>query len=315
MKVRVVSKCLEALDIFRYELASLDGHPLPAFSAGSHIDVHMNSGLVRQYSLCNNPSEDRYVIGVLRDPNSRGGSVEMHQAVNEGDILTISEPRNHFPLDPNAKRSILIAGGIGVTPILCMAERLSNVGADFEMHYCAKSSERMAFREHIARQPYASKVIFHIDDGDLEQKFDADAVLSQPASGTHLYVCGPKGFMDWVVQTAEQVGWAETAIHREYFAGGAINRSSDGSFQIKIASSGEIITVGRDESAVQALERHGVVVPVSCEQGVCGTCITRILSGEPDHRDVFMTDPEHALNDQFTPCCSRAKSPLLVLDI
>jgi ferredoxin-NADP reductase len=175
--------------------------PLPAFSAGSHVDVHLPGGLTRPYSLCNDPTEShRYVIAVLRDPQSRGGSRAMHEEVFEGQLLQISPPKNHFPLAHDARRHLLLAGGIGVTPILCMAERLANTGADFEMHYNTRSAARTAFRQRIADAAFASRVHFHFDDGDAGQKLDIEALLAAPASEVHLYVCGPKGFMDAVLK-------------------------------------------------------------------------------------------------------------------
>src|SRR5438477_5461230 len=178
MKVRVERKAIEAIDICTFELVGLDATPLPGFSAGSHIDVHLPGGVTRQYSLCNDPSEShRYLIGVLKDPSSRGGSKAMHEQVQEGDVLEISAPKNHFPLAHEAEGSLLLAGGIGVTPILCMAERLAVLGADFEMHYCTRSEERTAFRDRIAESGFAAKVRFHFDDGDAEQKLDIAALL------------------------------------------------------------------------------------------------------------------------------------------
>ena len=207
-QVRVVRKVDEATDIATFELVSIDEHPLPAFSAGSHIDVHLPNGLTRQYSLCNDPKEaHRYLIGVLRDPGSRGGSQSLHDAVNEGDILHIGAPKNHFPLAHEAKHSVLVAGGIGVTPILCMAERLAVTGASLEMHYCTRSPERTAFRQRIAASAFAAKVQFHFDDGDSAQKLDLARLLSTMNPGVHLYVCGPKGFMDWLLNAARAAGW------------------------------------------------------------------------------------------------------------
>jgi vanillate O-demethylase ferredoxin subunit len=316
MDVIVTRKRVEAVDICSFELASKDGAGLPAFSAGAHIDVHLKPSLTRQYSLCNHPDEQhRYMIGVLRDPSSRGGSIAMHDTVNEGDVLSISEPRNHFPLERGAKRSLLFAGGIGVTPILCMAERLAQIGADFEMHYCTRSPERMAFREHIASKAFADRVRFHFDDQAPEQKLDAPAVLAHPEPETHVYVCGPTGFMTWVLDTAKRAGWPDAQVHREYFASAPVDSASDRAFEVKIASSGQVIPVAADQTIVAALAAHGVDIMVSCEQGVCGTCLTRVLEGEPDHRDVYLTDEEHAKNDEFTPCCSRSKSAVLVLDL
>lgn len=315
LSVKVTKRVRETDDIASFELASSDGRPLPPFSAGSHIDVQLRDGLVRQYSMCNDPSEQhRYLIGVLRDPNSRGGSRAMHDEVVEGTVLQISEPKNHFALVP-AKRFLLLAGGIGVTPILCMAQRLAQTGADFEMHYCARSLERTAFHARIASSSFADKVHFHFDDGAQEQKLDAAAVTAQPAPDTHLYACGPGGFIEHVLTSAKSQGWASGQLHQEYFGAQAHNATGDGPFEVRLASSGKVFSIPAGQSVTTVLAQHGVEIPVSCEQGVCGTCITRILEGTPDYRDVYFTDDERAKNDQFTPCCSRSKSALLVLDI
>ena len=315
LSVKVVRKQQEAVDIASFELVSLDGSPLPPFSAGSHIDVHVRDGLVRQYSLCNDPCEThRYLIGVLRDPNSRGGSVAMHEAVREGDVVRISEPKNHFPLVP-ASRTLLFAGGIGVTPILCMAERLAQAVSDFEMHYCSRSMDRTAFHARIRQSSFAGRVHFHFDDGPQEQKLDLTSLLAQPDPGTHIYVCGPGGFIDHVVNTAKGQGWGSGQVHLEYFAAKAQDTSGEGAFDVKIASSGRTLSIPAGKSVIKVLADNGVEVPTSCEEGVCGTCITRVLDGIPDHRDVYFTDEERAKNDQFTPCCSRAKSACLVLDL
>jgi vanillate O-demethylase ferredoxin subunit len=316
LSVRVERKTVEAVDICTFELVDVKGGALPAFSAGSHVDVHLPNGLTRQYSLCNDPAEShRYLIGVLRDPASRGGSQAMHDQVGEGQVLHISTPKNHFPLAHEARRSVLLAGGIGVTPILCMAERLAIAGADFEMHYCTRSRERTAFHGRISASAYAPKVQFHFDDGAPAQKLDIGALLAKPQPGVHLYVCGPKGFMDAVLGTARQSGWPEAQLHYEFFSAEVVKSDSDESFQVKLASSGRIVNVPKDKTVVQALADAGVEVQTSCEQGVCGTCLTRVLEGEPDHKDMYLTPEEQAKNDQFTPCCSRSKSALLVLDL
>ncbi|MGV3572909.1 MAG: PDR/VanB family oxidoreductase [Ramlibacter sp.] len=313
--VKVLRKQQEAVGIASFELGRPDGLALPPFSAGSHIDVQVPGGLTRQYSLCNDAVEQhRYRIAVLRDPASRGGSVAMHDALNEGDTLLISEPRNHFPL-VHARRTLLFAGGIGVTPLLCMAQRLQSIGADFTLHYSSRSPDRTAFRDEIAASAFAGRVRFHHDDGDAAQKLDLRAELGAPDAGTHLYVCGPTGYIDFVVKTAKEAGWAADHIHLEYFGAAPQDTSGDGSFQVKIASSGQVYDIGAEETVVHALQKHGVEILVSCEQGVCGTCITRVLEGECDHRDLYFTDEEKAKHDQFTPCCSRAKSKVLVLDL
>jgi vanillate monooxygenase ferredoxin subunit len=315
LKVKVLRRKQEAQDIASFELVREDGSALPAFSAGSHIDVQVPGGLTRQYSLCNDMGEQhRYRIAVLRDANSRGGSAGMHDALKEGDTLTISAPRNHFPL-VHAHRTLLFAGGIGVTPLLCMAQRLATTGGDFVLHYCTRSPQRTAFRDEIAASPFVGNAQFHFDDGDAAQKLDLEAVLRQPQPGTHLYVCGPSGFIDWVEQTAARCGWGKDQVHVEHFGAARQDTAGDRPFQVKIASSGAVVEVPADQTVVQALQAHGVEILTSCEQGVCGTCITRVLQGECDHRDLYFTDDEKAKNDQFTPCCSRAKSSMLVLDL
>lgn len=316
LKVRVARKAVEAVDICTFELVSTDGSALPAFAAGSHVDVQLPGGITRQYSLCNDPSEShRYLIGVLKDPGTRGGSKAMHELVNEGDELEISAPKNHFQLVHEAKRSVLMAGGIGITPILCMAERLAIAGADFELHYCTRSKDRTAFYARIQKSSFADKVKFHFDDGDPKQKIDLSTTLHSHPPGIHLYVCGPKGFMDAVLNMARVKGWNDDQLHYEFFSAEVVKSDSDGSFQVKLASSGKIVVVPKDQTVVEALAAAGVEVQTSCEQGVCGTCLTRVLEGEPDHRDMYLMPEEQAANDQFLPCCSRSKSPMLVLDL
>ena len=272
--------------------------------------------MTRQYSLCNDPTEShRYLIGVLRETTSRGGSAALHDGVKEGDVLRITGPKNHFPLAHEAKRTVLVAGGIGITPILCMAERLSMAGADFEMHYCTRSRARTAFAERIARSSFAPRVHFHFDDGDAAQKLDIAAIVATPHAGVHLYVCGPKGFMDAILGAARARGWPEAQLHYEFFSAEQVRTGTEGSFEVKLASSGRVVSVTKDQTVVQALADAGVEVPTSCGEGVCGTCLTRVLEGVPDLRDRYLTPDELAANDQFTPCCSRSKTPRLVLDL
>ncbi|MEJ6023680.1 PDR/VanB family oxidoreductase [Ramlibacter sp. PS4R-6] len=314
LKVKVVRKKLEADGIASFELARADGGPLPAFSAGSHIDVHVPGGLTRQYSLCNEPSmHHTYRIAVLRDAKSRGGSAGMHDAVKEGDVLEISEPRNHFPL-VHAVRTILFAGGIGITPLLCMAHRLAHVGSDFELHYSTRSKSKTAFFDEIAASPFAGRTHFHFDDNPAEP-LQLGGLLANVDSQTHLYVCGPAGFIQFVTDWAKGCGWPAGQIHVEFFAAPDQDKSGDRPFDVKIASSGQVIPIAADQTIVKALAAAGVEILTSCEQGVCGTCITRVLEGECDHRDMYFTDEEKAKHDQFTPCCSRAKSAVLVLDL
>lgn len=316
IRVKVSARSELAEGTVGYELAAADGSALPAFEAGSHIDVHLPGGLLRQYSLHDLPSEPaRYRIGVLREPQSRGGSATLVDKVKVGDELDISVPRNHFSLDKRAGRSILLAGGIGITPILCMAEQLTQDRRAFELHYCGRTIRRMAFVERLQASAYAREAQIHVDDGPKEQMLDTAAVIGPPNPDTHLYVCGPAGFMDHVLKTARDLGWREPQLHREYFAAAPIDHSADGPFEIELKSSGQVIKVDADRSAADALRDSGVDIAVSCEQGVCGTCVTRVLAGLPDHRDLYLTDAEHEQNDSFTPCCSRARTPRLVLDL
>ena len=316
LTVRVARKWLEAPDICAIELVAEPGQVLPAFSAGSHIDVHVSGGLTRPYSLCNDPSENhRYQIAVLRDPASRGGSVAVHEQVQQGQLLQISTPKNHFALAHDAHKHLLLAGGIGITPVLCMAERLANTGADFELHYCTRSRARTAFVQRIEGSAFASRVHWHFDDEEAAQKLDIDQTMAQPETGVHLYVCGPKGFMDAVLRSARAQGWAEAQLHYEFFAAEVASSADANSFEVQLASTGKVVVVPPGTSVIQALAAEGVDVPFACEQGVCGTCLTRVLQGVPDHKDAYLTPEEQAANDQFMPCCSRAKTPRLVLDI
>ncbi|WP_051378468.1 PDR/VanB family oxidoreductase [Derxia gummosa] len=339
--VRVARIRDEAAGIRSYELVAPDGAALPGFEAGAHIDVHLPGGLVRQYSLCNPPGEThRYLIGVLRDPASRGGSRALHDEVSEGMTLTVGAPRNLFPLVPQAQRSLLVAGGIGITPMLAMAETLAARGADFALHYCGRSRERMAFLDRLAEPRFAGRVALHVDDGEAAQKLDLAALLAgsatergateagahalvaadggaapAPDAGAHLYVCGPAGFIEAVLGAARAAGWPESRLHCEFFAAEVAPHAGDRAFEVVLASSGRVVTVPADRTVAQALAEAGVDVMLSCEQGVCGTCLTRVLAGEVDHRDQYLTPEEQAANAEFTPCCSRAKSARLVIDL
>ena len=316
IEVKVTDRTLLAEDIVGLILAKADGSALPPFTAGAHIDVELPNGMTRQYSLSNSSSDaSHYRIGVLLDPATRGGSKSVHEDLHVGSTIRISEPRNHFPLS-DGSHSILFAGGIGITPVLCMAQALADQEKSFELHYCSRTKAKMAYKEEIAAGNFAGKVHFHFDDGPKEQQLEIKKILANPAPDTHFYVCGPRGFMDFVIKSAHDLGWPEDNIHFEYFSGAHIEHlDGDMPFQVKIVSTGQIIDVSTEETITQALAKSGVDLPVSCEQGICGTCVTGILDGIPDHRDMYFTDAEKEANDQFTPCCSRSRSPLLLLDL
>lgn len=314
--VRVRRKTVEAAAVCGLELEGIDGEALPPFTPGAHIDVHLPGALVRQYSLCNSANDHlSYRIAVLLESASRGGSRAVHDLVRQGDVLEISPPRNLFELEPTAP-ALLFAGGIGITPIIAMAERLAGEGRNFELHYCGRSSDRMAFVERIKNSFYGQRANFHFDDGPPSQRLDVLATLKRFSSDTHLYVCGPQGFIEAVLQVARQQDWDESRLHREFFSAAApAHQTTDAAFSVRLARSGKVVMVGEHETIAEALRSQHVEIPLSCEQGICGTCLTRVIEGTPDHRDSFLTDDERARNDQFTPCCSRSHSPVLVLDL
>jgi vanillate O-demethylase ferredoxin subunit len=316
LEVRVIERRVEAEDVLSFEVQRTDGGALPPYTAGAHIDVHLPDKLIRQYSLCGPHAKPHtYLIGVLKEPSSRGGSKALRERVQVGDTLLISEPRNKFPLDVHARRSLLFAGGIGITPILAMADELARDGRDFELHYCTRSRARMAFIERIASSPWAAKASLHFDDGAAEQRLDAARVLGGPADDTHIYVCGPSGFMNYVLGAGRTLGWEEARLHREYFVAEPVDHAADKPFELELRRSGRTVFVPADISAASALANAGVEIPLSCEQGVCGTCLTSVLEGIPDHRDFYLTAEEHQRNDRFTPCCSRSLTPRLLVDL
>ncbi|MBL8268591.1 PDR/VanB family oxidoreductase, partial [Steroidobacter sp.] len=297
LQLKVAARCEEAQQICSFELVDPQGRALPPFTPGAHVDVQIQPGLIRQYSLCNDPSEQhRYLIAALREPEGRGGSVALHDKFKTGDLIGVSEPKNHFPLIANADRHVLLAGGIGVTPLMSMAEYLSKRGLDFEMHYCTRSQTRAAFLQRIQQSSFASRVHVHFDDGAVEQRFDATKVLSKPEPGTHVYVCGPSGFMKYVLDSAKAQGWSDEQTHREYFAPAPQAETPAGQFEVELASSGEVFVIPADKAIVEVLLNAGIEIPTSCDQGVCGTCLTRVISGVPEHRDSFLTDQERDQN-------------------
>jgi vanillate O-demethylase ferredoxin subunit len=305
----------QASEIKSFELESADGSPLPPFEPGSHIDVHVADGLIRQYSLCNGPDDTAaYTIAVKKEGASRGGSRAMHEQLRAGQVLRISAPRNHFGLSPQARRHMLVGGGIGITPLLSMARHLLAAGADFEFHYFARSAEYVAFHQLLSAPPFAGKVTFHLGLQPEAVRATLDQLLAQRPDGAHLYLCGPGPFMNQVVAAAAT--WPEDAIHLEHFAASPeLLAGPQDSFEVTLAHSGATYAVPAGESIVDVLARHGVAVDVSCEQGVCGTCVTGVLEGTPDHRDMFLSDQEKKSCKMMTLCVSRALSPKLVLDL
>ncbi|WP_028696470.1 PDR/VanB family oxidoreductase [Pseudomonas cremoricolorata] len=314
LDVIVQTREVQGADVAVLELAALDGQALPRFAAGAHVDVHLAPGVVRQYSLCGDPAQANvYRLGVLREAQSRGGSAAVHAQLQAGSLTRISAPRNLFPLVADAQRSILLGGGIGITPLIAMAHTLHARGEAFELHYRARSRSRCAFVDELLAAPFAASVFTHFSDEDNAQRLDLAQVLGDPAPGTHLYTCGPAGFMDWVIAGARAQGFSAEQIHHEYFQ---VEVDSAGAgFEVQAVRSGKTLQVAPEQSLLAALREAGIAVEVSCEQGVCGTCLCDVLEGEPDHRDHYLTDEEKQSNEQIVVCCSRARSARLVLDI
>lgn len=308
----------EASGINSYELVDPEGGALPPFTAGAHIDIHLPNGIVRQYSLCNSPMErHRYVIAVLRDEKGRGGSKALHDLVRVQDIVTVSQPRNNFKLVPEAKKVLLLAGGIGMTPLKSMAHALEAAGVPFELHYCARNAGCVAFREQLDAAWEHGKLHFHFDHGDPAQGLDIKELLSEAAQDTHVFYCGPSGFMQACAQAASH--WPAGTVHFEHFKapepppGEAEDATAPGSFMVKIASTGAMLEVPADRSITEVLEQAGVQVETSCQAGLCATCKIRYLEGEVDHRDFILSDEEQG--QWLTACVSRATGGVLVLDL
>lgn len=298
-----------AKDIVGLTLRATDNTPLPAATPGAHIDLFLANGMTRQYSIVNATAQS-YELGVLLDPASRGGSDTIHHKLHQGATLEISPPRNLFPLDTAAQHVILFAGGIGITPILSMANALHRSKTPFTLIYCSRSKERAAYLDQLNNAPYRDNIhIFHDDESDTNA-FNAPSLLATIPQKTPLYVCGPNGFMDHILTAAQNAGWATQDLHSERFSAPQSDTTDDGSFEIVIKSSGAHIHVAAEETAVSALQNAGYDIPMSCEQGICGTCLIPVLDGELDHRDMFMTDAERSANNRFTPCCSRGKGRL-----
>lgn len=316
LTVKVASKRLEAQGICSFELVpAQEGTSLPAFTPGAHIDVCVPGGWVRQYSLWNDEQErDVYRIGVLKAEDGRGGSRAMHERVETGALLQISAPRNQFLLRADDRPSLLLAGGIGITPLLAMAQSLCRRGLPFSFHYCTRSRVGAAFLDRLAQPDLAPHVQLHFDEDAPEQRLDVDTLLQSQASCCELYVCGPKGFMDAVLNKARDMGWNEDRLHFEFFQADATPKDGDQPFDLHLLQSGRIVRVAADQTAAQALAAAGFPVPTSCEQGICGTCLTAVADGVPDHRDSFLMPDEQAANTCFTPCCSRATTSYLAIE-
>ncbi|MGV8831209.1 MAG: Rieske 2Fe-2S domain-containing protein [Devosia sp.] len=311
--VVVKRKWTSADGVIGFELADRDGRHLPTFQPGAHIDVHLPNGLIRQYSITNGPGDLlSYAIGVKQESASSGGSKVLVETVREGDILTISEPRNNFPLRRDATRTVLIAGGIGITPLLSMARFLDKSSLPYELHYFTRAGDQIAFRS--ALDALHGKVLLHTGLPRPEIASTIATALGEWSFAQHVYVCGPTTMLETVRTTAAAQRWPDEAIHFEYFKNDKpIDDSS--SFDIELARSAMTLHVPAGRTILEVMREAGLSVPSSCEQGACGTCLTTVLEGEIDHQDVYLNDSEKASNSAMMTCVSRATSARLVLDI
>jgi vanillate O-demethylase ferredoxin subunit len=309
-EVTVLKRTDSAVGVMVLDLVPIEGGKLPSFEPGAHIDVLTPGGVIRQYSLCNNPETSGYRLGILLNPNSRGGSASMHSTIREGDRLQIGAPRNLFPLLKDGEPSLLLAGGIGITPLLAMAWHLHVHDRPFVLHYFVRSRARAAFAKEILEGPFSESVHMHADD---DVRIDLESLLNSYDRG-HLYLCGPEGFMEAVIRAADLCRWDQGRVHKEHFQALPFD-GVEKTFTVVAARSGATCKVSPGEKIADVLEAAGVDVQLSCEQGVCGTCLTRIIEGMGDHRDSFQNSAEKALNTHLAICCSSSLSERLVLDI
>jgi ferredoxin-NADP reductase len=305
--------------VMSIELRPAMGTSLPEFSAGAHVDIHLPHAaapLTRQYSICSDPADaTRYLLAVALEPGGRGGSRYVHEHLRAGQVVEISRPRNNFPLVEDARHSILVAGGIGVTPLVAMARRLSALGRPWTLYLCARTPARAAFLREAIDLPHG-QVVPVFDGVPGMASLDLQRVVAAAEAGTHFYCCGPRPMM-------EAFGRATAAlqpshVHTEWFAAPsapAHKPASDESFEVHLQKSGKVLRVATDESLLDALLRGGVPIASSCRDGICGTCEVRVISGTPEHRDCVLSTEDAARGDRMLPCVSRCRGDKLVLDL
>lgn len=307
----------EATGIRSFELVDPEDSPLPSFTAGANIHVHIDENNTRQYSLCSNPGENqRYEIAVLREPESRGGSIWMHEQVKTGDLIAISGPDNHFPLATRGvKHHLMFSGGIGITPMMAMMGALDASGQLYTLHYCTRSRETTAFLDRLEDRISDGRVVLHHDGGDPEKSLDIAATIGQYRVGAHLYACGPSGFMKAVNDAV--MSWPPHVVHQEYFAARELTEEEkywdSVPFTADLKRSGKAVQVKAGQSLADALQDQGIPVLTDCKEGYCGTCITRYLDGDPVHRDSVLDETGRA--EYVMVCCARSRDEILVLDI
>jgi vanillate O-demethylase ferredoxin subunit len=292
------------------ELRSPDGEPLPAFEAGSHIDLHLQAGLVRSYSLMNPPNErHRYLLGVARAKEGRGGSSYIHEQLRVGHVLDVTPPRNLFRLHEAAPAAVLLGGGIGVTPMISMAARLAELDRDWKLNYAVRSRSEAAFLSTLAA--HGERVALHCDD-EQGAVLDIARIIASAAAGAHFYCCGPSPMMTAFDELTRAI--EPERVHVEYFS--PLNEAAvGGEYCVELAKAGKTVVVPRGQTILDTLTKAGFDLPHSCQQGICGACETRVIAGVPDHRDAILSPAERAANQTMMICCSGSLSGKLVLDI
>ena len=301
-----------AAGVHLIELRAVDGSELPPFQPGAHVDLHLPGGLVRQYSLCNAAHErERYVVAVKRDPNSRGGSAAVHERLRVGDLVSVGVPRCHFALDEAAPFSLLIAGGIGITPIACMVQRLRALGRPFALFYSVRRREEAALLDLLA----GPELILHVDE-EQGGVLDVPGLVAAAPPEAAAYCCGPAPMLDAFELAAQRHPGLHCRVERFVPANDSGHAASnEGGFRVRLSASGRTVVVSAGQTILAALRDVGITVPSSCERGICGACETRVLGGEPDHRDSVLSYDERRTNKTIMVCCSGSLSAELVLDL
>jgi tetrachlorobenzoquinone reductase len=310
LELRVQTINWEAPEILSYDLRLAGGGDLPPFTAGAHIDLTLPNGLIRSYSLVNPPSErHRYLIAVQKDRASRGGSKWIHEHFRTGDVVTMNGPRNNFELNESAERSIFIAGGIGITPILSMIARLTALGRNWQLIYCARKRSGTAFLKGLEAE---DRVRFNFDEEPGGKMLDVASVVRGASENNHLYCCGPRPMLEAFERATAE--FPRDRVHVEYFTAKE-PPAAEGGFKVVLSKTGREFEILAGKTILATLLDNGVAVPFSCKEGVCGACETRVLEGIPDHRDLVLTEAQHEKNDKMMICCSGSKTAKLILDI
>ena len=311
LPLRVMRNDKIADGIHILEFRDAGGQPLPEFSAGAHIAIQAPNGLLRKYSLCNDPAErDRYLVAIKREANGRGGSCNLIDNTKAGDELMVAPPVNDFGLPPRAQDFLFIAGGIGITPIMAMIREVLRQGKRFRLFYCSRSPETTAFLDELSAPEFKDQVTIHYDQGDPTRSLDLKPVLAERKNREHLYCCGPRPLMEAVRAMTDH--WSSTAVHFEAFSEAETHKPTDKPFKLRLARSGEVLDVPTTKTILEVLRDRGLEVPSSCETGTCGTCRTKLVAGEADHRDLVLAEHERA--DTIMICVSRAKSDEITID-